>query len=410
MASPPAFRLFGFPVHVRIGFIVFLVLVVFLYGGSELGVWLAVFLAVFTLLHELGHAVAARATGATAEIALDFFYGYAAFVPTRPLRRWERAGISFAGPATQIVLSCALLLAMGVNPLSIDSVREASFQARALWWAGPVIGVINLAPIVPFDGGNIVESGLDWLMPARSRIVMLWVSIVLTCAAAAWMFTDPLWRPNAIFVMLPLIAQLQMLSAYRARQARVTQRASLTADASLFAAAEANAWRHGSLEAYQRGQQPSPWLRAHVLTTAGDPVGAKRVLLESFAETSPRWAPPDAAPPTALEPLVALLPEPLPVGHPYAEHVLAGVLLRLGDYRRAAHYAADSYTRHRRSLAALDVARAAAALEDRGTALAWLRTAFDGSSPHSSLRHHVLMAPELDHLRADPEFAELLAA
>src|SRR6266542_3977884 len=105
MASPPAFRLFGFPVHVRPGFLFFLIVVVAINGGDALALWLAAFMATFTLLHELGHAVAARATGARAEISLDFFYGYAAFTPTRPLKRWERAGISFAGPATQIALS-----------------------------------------------------------------------------------------------------------------------------------------------------------------------------------------------------------------------------------------------------------------------------------------------------------------
>ena len=78
--------------------------------------WLAGFIAVLTLLHELGHAFAARATGARAEISLDFLAGYASFVPTRPLKRWERAGISFAGPAMQISVSVLGLWAMGRAP------------------------------------------------------------------------------------------------------------------------------------------------------------------------------------------------------------------------------------------------------------------------------------------------------
>ena len=53
------FRLLGFPVHVRGGFVMFMVLIVVLYGG-EFGLWLAGSLAIFTLIHELGHAVAAR--------------------------------------------------------------------------------------------------------------------------------------------------------------------------------------------------------------------------------------------------------------------------------------------------------------------------------------------------------------
>ena len=47
-------------------------------------------LAVLTLIHELGHAVAARNAGAKAEISLDFLAGYAAYVPTRPISRLEQ--------------------------------------------------------------------------------------------------------------------------------------------------------------------------------------------------------------------------------------------------------------------------------------------------------------------------------
>ena len=117
MSSQPAFRLFGFPVHVRPGFYMLMVLVVIAQRARRSGLWLAGFLAGLTLLHELGHAVAARATGARAEISLDFLAGYASFVPTRHLKRWERAGISFAGPAIQIPVSVLGLWAMGVHPL-----------------------------------------------------------------------------------------------------------------------------------------------------------------------------------------------------------------------------------------------------------------------------------------------------
>src|SRR6476646_1975350 len=112
MSSQPAFRLFGFPVHVRPGFYMFMVFVVIL-NGQPLGLWLAGFIAGLTLLHELGHALAARATGAKSEISLDFLYGYASFVPTRHLKRWERAGISLAGPAVQIVVGTICFVLAG---------------------------------------------------------------------------------------------------------------------------------------------------------------------------------------------------------------------------------------------------------------------------------------------------------
>ena len=112
-------RIFGFPVQIRPGFALFMLLIIVI-NGVPMGPWLAGSVAGFTLLHELGHAFAARRTGATAQISLDFLAGYASFTPTRDLQRWERAGISLAGPFIQIATGCVVLLAFGVNPLSHD--------------------------------------------------------------------------------------------------------------------------------------------------------------------------------------------------------------------------------------------------------------------------------------------------
>ena len=129
------------------------------------------------------------------------------------------------------------------------------------------------------------------------------------------------------------------------------------------------------------------------------------VLLDAFADTSPpRWMPPDAAMERTLESLVALLPRPLPTGNPYAEQSLAGVLLRLGSYEDAAHYAAESFRRSASPISALAVARAAAALGDRDTALGWLRAAEGVSNPEwisQALQH----APELARLAGGPAAA-----
>lgn len=73
-------RVLGFPVQIRPGFVLFMLLIVVV-NGQPMGYWLAGSVTVFTLVHELGHAVAARRTGATASISLDFLAGYASFTP-----------------------------------------------------------------------------------------------------------------------------------------------------------------------------------------------------------------------------------------------------------------------------------------------------------------------------------------
>lgn len=397
MTGKPAFHLFRFPIHVRPGFVVFIALVIVAYG-SDLGLWIAGSAAVLTLLHELGHAFAARATGARAEISLDFLAGYASFVPTRPLKRWERAGISVAGPAVQIGVGLAVLLLMGVNPLDRDSFADSA-ASLAIWWTGPVMGLFNLVPVVPLDGGHIVQAGLEAIIGPRSKRVMLWFSLTVTVAAGAFMLVSPGWRGMTIVVMFPLMIQLQMLSAHRQPRSNVR---------SLAALGEAEAWRSGDVSRIPDGLVPSPWFRAAQHLAQGHPDIARAIVEADFADTSPPdWWPPDAAPSGRLAPLVALLSPTLPTGRLYSEHVLGNILLRLGHYEVAADYAAGSFARHPSTTTAAVVARAASALGDHDTALGWLGAAIDTDTDPDGLAITMDAAPELVSVRADPRFTQL---
>ena len=136
----------GFPVSIRPGFIALLVLAIVTSPGA-LGFWLAGALAVLTLTHELGHAATARAFGADAEIALDLMAGYTSFVPTRAMSIRERTAVILAGPMAEIVPGLVALILLGANPLSYESVT-ATDARWAIWWAGPVLGLFNLVPLL----------------------------------------------------------------------------------------------------------------------------------------------------------------------------------------------------------------------------------------------------------------------
>jgi Zn-dependent protease len=374
----------------------FMALVIFAYG-SDLGLWIAGAAAVLTLLHELGHATAARATGARAEISLDFLAGFASFVPTRTLKRWERAGISLAGPAVQIGVSLAVLFALGIDPLDRHSFGEHAWSL-AIWWTGPVMGLFNLLPILPLDGGHIVQAGLDLIVPGRSKRVMLWFSLCLTGVAALVVLTNPRWNDFAFFLLFPGFVQLQMLFADRPRP-NVR---------SIAANGEAEAWDTGSVDKIPQGLLPSPWYRAAQQVAQGHPDVARAIIAADFAETAaPDWWPPDAAAPHRLAPLVDLLGEPLPTGRLYSEHVLSNILLRLGRYDRAAQYAAASFAKRPSTTTAAVVARAASALGDRDTAIGWLRAAVDTDTDPDGLAITMDAAPELVAVRQDPRFNEL---
>lgn len=357
------FRLLGFPVHVRPGFVMFMVLIVVLYG-DEFGVWLAVALAGFTLLHELGHAMAARRTGARAEISLNFLAGYASYVPSRPLSRAEQIGISFAGPGIQIAASLALLYAMGGDPFQRPSYGDPALLA--VWWAGPIIGLFNLVPVLPLDGGNIVTSALDRVLPDRAERVMVWFSLGVTVGFTVLTFTDERYRGFVLVIGFLLVAQLQMLGSSK--------------------------------------EPTSPWDDASRALEAGKSKKAQRTLVAALSHHRPdRPPPPVTISPAQAGALIDLLPEPWPTGDPWNEYILANQLMRLGRFEDAAHYAAEGYHRHPHTLAAATVARAAGALGDQATAIGWLRTAAEAGTSPAGLASIIDASPELIGIRQHPD-------
>jgi Zn-dependent protease len=358
------FTLLGFKVHVQPGFVMFMALIVVVYG-DEFGLWLAGAIAVFTIIHELGHAVSARRNGAHAEISLGFLAGYASYAPTRPISRLGHAVISFSGPGIHIATSVAVLIALGANPLD-PSTFDDTAATYAIWWAGPVIGALNLIPILPLDGGHIVQQGVDRLMPGRSDRIMLLFSITVTGIAAVVMFVSPGLRGFGIFIAFLLVTQLQMLGSSKEPQ--------------------------------------SPWISANNALEAGKKNRARRLLIAALSHSRPDAVPMALALETGqLRALVELLPDPKPFGDPTNEYLLANILISLGDFEDAAHYAAGSFERNPNTLSASAVARASGALGDQGTAIGWLRAAADAGTSPAGLASVIDGSPELIGLRQHPD-------
>jgi Zn-dependent protease len=172
------FSLFGFPVRIHIWFLI--VAGIIGLSGPEpnlarAAVWIGVVL-VSVLVHELGHAFAARTVGAEPTIDLYALGGLTAFSPPRPLGRWQSVGISLAGPFAGfllgfLVLSGAAALGtdrpspfVGTDAPIVDVLVGASIWVNLYW------GVVNLLPILPLDGGNVVRSLLPGDGDRRDRL------------------------------------------------------------------------------------------------------------------------------------------------------------------------------------------------------------------------------------------------
>jgi membrane-associated protease RseP (regulator of RpoE activity) len=173
------FNLFGFPVTVEPWFW----LSCFLLGSGVGGrgregitlilLWTVVVFISITI-HELGHAFAARKQGAHPEIRLQGLGGVT-LLHGGYLDRWQSIFVSAAGPLASLALGGFVWLVDRAYPAyGFTPVWAVHFF---LWvnffWTG-----VNLLPVLPLDGGQIVR---DLLGPRRAHI-SLWLGVV--CGAA----------------------------------------------------------------------------------------------------------------------------------------------------------------------------------------------------------------------------------
>ena len=208
-------NILGFPTTVKPGFGIFTVLLAILYP-FPLGVWVAGAVAIFTVIHELGHALAARQAGCRAAIALDFMVAYASYESVKPLTWGQRARIASAGPGLQIITATALLLGLGVNPFSKNDISTSDATA-AIWWAGIALGVVNLVPLLPLDGGAIVSSIVDRFTNGRGREIMLPISFGITAISFVLCLVFSIQGVAPLLALLMFI-QYQTMSAQRRAQ------------------------------------------------------------------------------------------------------------------------------------------------------------------------------------------------
>jgi hypothetical protein len=233
------------------------------------------------------------------------------------------------------------------------------------------------------------------------------VSMAITAGGAALFYVTG-YRGFTIFIAFLLFTQYQIVQG-SGRSRAVRHAGQRSADA------ESQAWLTGRPGVLEPGQRISPWYEAHRALAQGDEGGAVGVMLADLRSTQARnWSPPLAAAPAQLQAIVDLLPTQPPHGNPYSARVLAEILLGLREHRRAGTYAADAFGEHRTSALAAVVARAAAATGDPDNAIRWLGAAVDASAGEHPGADRVLAqildrAPELDRLRAAPEFGSVRA-
>ncbi len=164
------FRVAGIPLAVHFTFFLLLAYVA-QYGWSE-GGWAGVgwnvgMLLVFfacVVMHEFGHALTARRFGVQVRRILLMPIGGMAEFDSIPRQPGRELLITIAGPAVNFAIAAAIALVVGLPegwPLgSYDfPANAAGFLQVVMHW-NLLMGLFNLVPVFPMDGGRIFRAML----------------------------------------------------------------------------------------------------------------------------------------------------------------------------------------------------------------------------------------------------------
>ncbi len=185
------FTLLGFPIRVH-PFFWAIIVILGLRGDTdpvEMLIWVgAAFVSI--LIHELGHALTIRFYGGDCWITL---YGMGGLASSNWVHRTTRQQvlISAAGPAAGFALAAILLAAVRLSghdvrftgdvlfPFSFARFDSASLNMLLfdMLFINFAWGILNLLPIYPLDGGQIVREILVHQNPDRGIVQSLWLSV-----------------------------------------------------------------------------------------------------------------------------------------------------------------------------------------------------------------------------------------
>jgi len=132
------------------------------------------------LIHELSHCVVARGYGLPVRRILLYPLGGFSEIEVEPQTPGREFLVSAAGPALSLVLAACGYGLMHVVP---DGTIAGTLVSQ-LRWANLVVGIFNLLPGLPLDGGRMLRAVI-WKLsgrPATSTIAAAWAGRVLAVA------------------------------------------------------------------------------------------------------------------------------------------------------------------------------------------------------------------------------------
>ena len=160
-------RIAGIEVRIHATFFLLLAwfgIIYYAEGGSAAlfaGWSFIILLFVCVILHEFGHALAARAYGINTPDITLLPIGGVARLERMPDKPWQELVVALAGPAVNVVIALALYLVIGrfFDLRELEQVAEGGGNLLTrLLMINVVLVAFNLLPAFPMDGGRVLRA------------------------------------------------------------------------------------------------------------------------------------------------------------------------------------------------------------------------------------------------------------
>lgn len=163
----------GTKVRIHFTFLILLAWIgLYLYQNSGLNAALHGLAFIFSLfgcvlLHEFGHAFAARSFGIRTPTITLLPFGGLASIERIPKKPYQEIVIALAGPFVNVVIVAILWLTRGLGPTwHWAPVLETPVpMAQQLLGINIMLVLFNLLPVFPMDGGRVFRAGLALFLP-----------------------------------------------------------------------------------------------------------------------------------------------------------------------------------------------------------------------------------------------------
>lgn len=195
-------KIFGITVKVDWSWLLILLLVIWnlstafsqLHPDWEL--WFTILIAIIAallfflsvLIHELAHSLVAKGQGIPVNSITLFLFGGVSNIREEPKSPGSEFLMAILGPVTSLVLGFVLLLVSGiglqVGNVNIEQPMEfiqdlGAVRTLAVWLGSIniILGIFNLIPGFPLDGGRVLRS-IFWAITNNLRKATRWASII----------------------------------------------------------------------------------------------------------------------------------------------------------------------------------------------------------------------------------------